>query len=165
MDTVPDFWRTEVYHALSVHFPIVLLLLATVLQVVLAFFSRGRYHSWRYMGTGLLVSGTIAVWIAIYTGSQADGIVSRKICDPTVLKAHENAAYATGYIFLAATMLNLLGWFVRRNLIKTVLHWGVPILLMVGSGYLFYTGHQGAMLVYQQAAGVYQPSGDCKEFE
>lgn len=35
---------------------------------------------------------------------------------------------------------------------------------MIGSGILIYTGHLGATLVYQQAAGVHIPSEDCSEF-
>lgn len=165
MDQIPDFWRTEVFHPLSVHFPIVLLLLATALQVVLTFLPREKYRAWWYMGTGLLVLGTISAWIAIYTGSQADGIVSRQICDPTVLKAHENAGYTTGYLFLIASIMQLGWWFIRHQQIKNLLRWVLPIMMVVGAGYLTYTGHQGATLVYQQAAGVYQPSDDCKEFE
>jgi uncharacterized protein (DUF2237 family) len=38
------------------------------------------------------------------------------------------------------------------------------ILSLVGSGFLIYTGHLGASLVYQQAAGVHIPSDDCSEF-
>ena len=34
MDQLPDFWRTEVFHPLSVHFPIVLLLLATLFKFI-----------------------------------------------------------------------------------------------------------------------------------
>jgi len=40
----------------------------------------------------------------------------------------------------------------------------ILILVITGSGFLSYTGHLGAGLVYQQAAGVYTPSEDCNEF-
>jgi putative Mn2+ efflux pump MntP len=51
---------------------------------------------------------------------------------------------------------------------KSIKFWqGVKIavvLALVGSGFLAYTGHLGATLVYQQAAGVHIPSEDCHEF-
>jgi uncharacterized membrane protein len=162
---VPDFWRTAVWHPLSVHFPIVLLLLASGMQVTLSFFRDAHCRSWRMMGTGLLVLGTATAWLAIYTGSLADGIVSRELCDPTVLKDHENTAFTTGYVFLAAVVINLIWWWLPHQKLKSLLKWVLAIVLLAGSGFLMYTGHKGATLVYQQGAGVYQPSEDCVEFE
>jgi len=160
MTELPDFWRTEVFHPLSVHFPIVLLLMATLFKLISLWSSK---ITWDHGGRLLLLLGVIGIWIAIYTGNLADGIVSRQLCDPTVLKEHENFAYTTAWIFTAALIIELLMRYI--DLVKTRIISIILVLLMfAGTGTLMYVGHLGAQLVYQQAAGVNIPSGDCAEF-
>lgn len=162
MEQVPEFWRTEVYHPLSAHFPVALLLVALLFKLVALGFKK---EVWILGGTVLLILGTIGIWIAIYTGNLADGIVSRKICDPTVLKEHQNMAYVTAWLFTASALLELLKFLKSGLIIQKRLLTIFSILIMaVGSGFLIYVGHLGANLVYQQGAGVYHPSGDCAEF-
>ncbi|MDX1544176.1 MAG: DUF2231 domain-containing protein [Christiangramia sp.] len=160
MTEIPEFWRTEVYHPLSVHFPIVLLLMATLFKLIGLWSSR---ITWEQGGRFLLILGVIGVWIAVYTGDMADGIVSRELCDPTVLKDHENFAIITAWIFTAALGLELLTGYIDLFKTKT-LSVILVLILFAGSGTLTYVGHLGAQLVYQQAAGVYVPSEDCAEF-
>lgn len=162
MDRIPDFWRAEVWHPLSVHFPIALLIFATVSYILSLFIKEQK--AWSFMAKVLLIFGVLAAWIGIYTGNMADGAVSRKICDPTVLKDHEIGAYTLSIIFSAALALFVVADF---NLIKKsrkILQFVILGLLLVGSGFLVYTGHLGATVVYQQGAGVYHPSSDCSEF-
>lgn len=160
MDQIPDFWRTEVFHPLSVHFPIVLLLLATLFKLISLWSSK---ITWDHGGRVLLVLGVIGVWISIYTGNLADGIVSRQLCDPTVLKEHENFAYTTAWIFTIALLIELISNYV--DLLKTKITSIILFLMLLsGSATLTYVGHLGAELVYQQAAGVNVPSEDCSEF-
>lgn len=165
MDQVPDFWRAAVWHPLSVHFPIVLLIFATLARMVVFFLSDSHKTHWLYMSRFMLYAGVLAAWVGVYTGDLADGAVARSLCDPTVLKSHENAAYALSWLFSVAVLLDLFavlpaafrryGWW-REALIL--------LLLLVGSGYLVYAGHLGASIVYQQGAGVYHPSANCREF-
>lgn len=160
MNEIPEFWRTEVYHPLSVHFPIVLLLMATLFKLIGLWSSK---ITWEQGGRFLLILGVIGVWISVYTGDLADGIVSRELCDPTMLKDHENFAFITAWIFSAALVIELLISYI--DLFQTkMLSLILVLVLLVGSGTLAYVGHLGAELVYQQAAGVYVPSEDCTEF-
>jgi len=160
MTELPDFWRTEVFHPLSVHFPIVLLLMATLFKLINLWSTKS---TWDQGGRFMLLLGVIGIWIAIYTGDLADGIVSRQLCDPTVLKEHENFAYTTAWIFTGALVVELLMRYI--DLIKTRLLSVILVLsMLVGTGFLMYVGHLGAELVYQQAAGVNIPSQDCTEF-
>jgi uncharacterized membrane protein len=162
MEEIPDLWRTEVFHPLSVHFPIAFLIAAVVFKIVALKYSR---EIWELGGTVLLVAGVITLWIAVFTGDLADGIVSRKICDPTVLKDHENMAWTTAWLFSAGMGIDLLmrlKYPVFRNIGFKLL---MILLLVSGTGTLTYTGHMGVTLVYQQAAGVYVPSSNCAEFE
>lgn len=162
MQEIPDFWRTEVLHPLSVHFPIALLIVALLFKVIALQYRR---EVWERGGTVLLILGVVTIWIAILTGDLADGIVSRKLCDPTVLKAHENMSWNAAWLFTGGLVVDLvrqLKYPVFRNLLFKFL---MILLLATGTGTLIYTGHLGATLVYQQAAGVNVPSGDCAEFE
>ncbi|MCM8571130.1 hypothetical protein NE848_17170 [Gramella jeungdoensis] len=160
MSEIPEFWRTEVYHPLSVHFPIVLLLMATLFKLIGLWSSK---ITWEQGGRFLLFLGVIGIWISVYTGNLADGIVSRELCDPTMLKDHENFAVITAWIFTVALGADLITSYV--DILKTKAVSVILVIgLLVGCGTLTYSGHLGAQLVYQQAAGVYVPSDDCAEF-
>ncbi|GEO05451.1 hypothetical protein AAE02nite_31150 [Adhaeribacter aerolatus] len=161
----PSFWRTEIWHPLTIHFPIALLLLATITKLTALLLRENSAAFWHRTGAYLLYAGCLTAWLSIYTGGLADGIVSRKICDPTVLKDHEIAAYNLAYLFSAATVLELC---LRLNLIKfkaNVLRLVVALLMLTGSGFLVYAGHLGARVVYQQAGGVLVPTGDCAGYK
>ena len=162
MEQIPEFWRTEVFHPLSVHFPIALLAAAFIFKLVSL---RYRREVWDLGGTILLVVGVVGLWIAVYTGNLADGIVSRKLCDPTILKEHENMAWLAGWIFSAGLAIDLVRMIKFPFFKKTFILLLVVFTLLGGTAVLSYTGHLGATLVYQQAAGVYVPSGNCAEFE
>ena len=162
MAEIPDFWRTEVYHPLSVHFPIVLLLLAFIFKL---FALKYKRELWETGGTLMLVLGVLGIWIAIYTGDLADGIVSRQLCDPTILKDHENMAYLSAYIFSGSLVVDLAAYFRISFFRKTLVNLILVLALAAGTGVLMYVGHLGATLVYQQAAGVNVPSENCTEFE
>lgn len=160
------FWRTETWHPLSVHFPITLLLVST-LAMMISFFVKSEYkRHWQNAARLLLFAGCLTAWIAIYTGDMADGVVARKICDPTVLKDHEIAAFAMTYLFTAAAVIHILSRFsFIKSLLKAYSFYIAFVLMLIGSGYLVYAGHLGATLVYQQGAGVYKHSVDCSEYE
>ncbi|MCA1761798.1 MAG: DUF2231 domain-containing protein [Cryomorphaceae bacterium] len=147
---------------MSVHLPIGVLAIALLFKLISGFRAGS---TWKTGGSVLLYIGTAGAWVAIYTGDLADGIVSRELCDPTILKDHENGAYITAWLFTAASIIDLLTFLGSRILKKTHFTWLVILLMTVGTGFLGYVGHLGATLVYQQAAGVYTPSDDCAEFE
>lgn len=162
MNSLPDFWRTEIWHPLSVHFPIAILLFATVFGLV-SFFIKNE--KWKELSYTLLVIGTVSSWITVYTGNLADGVVGRNLCDPTVLENHESGAYTVAWLFTASSVFALIDYRNLFNKFKSYLRLLIILLMLIGSSFLTYTGHLGAELVYQQAAGVYTPSEDCSEFE
>ncbi len=161
MNQLPDFWRTEIYHPLTVHLPLVALILATFFIIISLFIKRSH---WFKMGSLLLIIGTIGAWIAVYTGNMADSVVAREICDPTVLESHENTAYLVSWIFTAASAAIIINYFLKANKLIKLAKTFILILSITGSAFLVYQGHLGSTLVYQQAAGVYVPSEDCDEF-
>lgn len=158
--------RTEVWHPLTVHFPIGLLVIATLIGTATLFLNPERKKSWVKTCTIILLIGTLGAWVSVYTGDLADGIVARKLCDPTQLKEHEIAAFNVAYLFSGASLIHLL---LLRPAIKANLKrilFNISILLMVvGMGYLVYTGHLGASLVYEQGAGVNKPTADCAGYQ
>lgn len=184
MESLPSMWRTELWHPLVVHFPIALLLVGTLFRLgggATVFAGASRFAFLRPAGRALLVLGTVGAWGAVYTGSLADAIVVRSLCDPTVLESHESLAYRAAYLFsgcVAADVALLAArrWLVsgpepsrasfrgtgllRRGLLLAVLG-----LALAGSATLTYVGHLGSKLVYQQAAAVNQPADDCAAFE
>lgn len=155
-----EFWRTAVYHPLTVHFPIVLIILATLFKLLSLFKAQFKITAIILIGLAL-----VTTWLAYYTGDLADGEVSRQLCDPTVLKTHENYALYLGYLISAVSIIEMISTFKLVKLKVSILNSITVVLLFLSCGILTYVGHLGAQLVYNQAAGVNIPSEDCREFE
>lgn len=162
---IPSMWRTELWHPLSVHFPIAILTLAAICGVFFLLLARRSFAPFlRFTTSLLLISGTLLFWAAYFTGDMAYEVVVRTICDPNVLKDHLFWANITGAIFSAAAVLDIARRFIPT--IRTTVFTSVIVLLLVaGTATISYVGHLGATVVYQQAGGVYVPSGNCGEFE
>lgn len=159
------FWRTEIWHPLSVHYPIALLIVATLMKLIALILKKGQKETWQKAGSALLYAGCLAAWVSIYTGNMADSIVARKICDPTVLKSHQIAANNVAYLFSAAVIIDLMVVIkLIRNKLLFIARYFIILLMLAGTGYLIYAGHLGATLVYQQGAGVHKPALDCSDY-
>lgn len=161
MDQIPTLWRQEVWHALSVHLPIVTLLLSSVFAVLWAFVKGSQNNFFKKSTVVMLFLGVIGAWISIYSGEFAYDVVGREICDPQVLKDHMYWAYFSAYVYSGGlAVLIVYFFFIKRQILK-YLH---SLILLLGLAALLYSGHLGASLVYNQGAGTYRPSGDCSEF-
>lgn len=159
-------WRKELWHPLSVHFPIALLLIATISFVICFFIKIDRRKPFHIGVFGLLIVGSLSAWLSLYTGDLADGIVSRKICDPTILKNHQLSAQTMTYLFTSASVIFILFLFnFFKDLLNRILRYLILVLMFIGSGFLIKSAHLGASLVYQQGAGVYNHTGNCDEYE
>ncbi|WPP50740.1 DUF2231 domain-containing protein [Catalinimonas niigatensis] len=165
MNEIPSMWRTELWHPLSVHFPIAILSLAAVIGMAYLLFKKKDCAPYlRFTLSLLLWCGVVLFWIAFYTGQEAYSVVVRQICDPRVLKSHLFWAYIAGTSFSLAALLDVMVRLVSLKF-KSWITFGAIVLMLGGTICITYVGHLGARLVYQQAAGVYQPSEDCIEFE
>lgn len=121
-------------------------------------------HQLAKFNLGLLVVGLLGCGFAIYTGNIEDGRVSRQLCDPTVLKDHENFAYYLLYAFIINGFLWTFKIFILPGSYKILLAVCIFLSSIAGLSFLVYVGHKGASLVYEQAAGVDVPDKDCKDF-
>lgn len=170
--TIPSLWRTELYHPLIVHLPIGILLLGSACGL----FTEVRRYRTTAAGDDrvlrlMLIPGAALAWCAIYSGTLAEDVVNRTICDPTVTHSHRDLAFIAAYIFTAAAIIAT----IRAPLLSRItdgskaaarsVSAALILLLAAGSFYLVSAAHLGASLVYLQAAGVYHPSESCKEFE
>ena len=108
MEKIPGMWRTELLHPLFVHFPVALLIVAAIVVVL---FRLNLLHKWNHQLASsslmLLIPGTILAWVSVYTGTLADNVVGREVCDPTVLEDHERFAYITAYLFTGVTIIEI----------------------------------------------------------
>ncbi len=158
-------WRSELWHPLTAHFPLGLLLLAPFIALAWVIWNKHFISNYLLFTHSLLLwVGTLFLWITVYSGEIAYGTEVRRICDPTVLKDHLRWAYISGAFFSLAVVLDALrwNWKTKKN---ALLIYTVIINMVMGAAALSYVGHLGARLVYQQGAGVYHPSEDCAEFE
>jgi len=146
------------WHPLTVHFPIAFLSLSSLVGIYLVIKPNNTLSLYNL---GLLSLGLLGLGISIYTGNQEEGKVARVICDPTVLKTHQNFAYYTLYayvLFLAGSVFMLIQ---RQKIYKSICAAILILSSIAGLSGLVYVGHLGASVVYDQAGGVTIPQEDC----
>lgn len=164
---LPNFWRQEIWHPLTVHLPVTVLSLAAAFRIGHGLLAR-RHPGLAFLDPAarlLLLIGVAGAWVAVYTGNLAHDVVNRTLCDPEAVFAHEEWAERASILFSIAAALDLLLWRLRtipRRRLAELFQYAV---LAAATALLIQAGHLGASLVYQQGAGVYHPSAECTEFE
>lgn len=167
---IPSLFRAELWHPLTIHFPIGLLIVGTLLRILGVAFQRRLL----FLDASRLIIflGTLSAWVAWYTGGIAEEEVNSKLCDPTLTHLHGDYAFYVTLIFSTVAIIDIAAYFGRTRGITSL--WSLSsktanVLLVLicaaGAGLLGYVGHLGAGLTYNQAAGVYVPSPQCTEFE
>lgn len=165
MTSVDFIGRTELYHAVSIHFPIALLSLSAVTGLLYFVLRKKKIAAHlRFTTSFLLWIGFGCFWLSFYTGNSAYPIVVRELCDPTVLKDHLYWVQVSGYLFGGAFLADVAYHFLRQKRFKTVANSVTLIGLLIGTATLAYAGHLGANVVYEQAGGVNVPTADCDGF-
>ncbi|NBW80444.1 hypothetical protein EBR21_01700 [bacterium] len=176
--------RVELFHPLVVHFPIALLLTGSLARLLLLFFEKrefGKNLRWIFLWSWTLGSlGSIAAYLS---GEEAEDVVNKMICDPTITHDHSDFALYTlclawAVLIIAAVRLFLSGRLKEkieksvlrapngfRNLVRGVLV-GEIIAVAATVGLLVWTGHLGGKLVYEQGAGYLRtPNENCSNAE
>jgi uncharacterized membrane protein len=143
-DWIPNF------HPLIVHFPIALLVVAVVLEI---FALVVKKPSWMQRMVLLVYGlGTAGLLAAYLSGRQAVDTVSISGDAVPVAASHEEWALYTLIYFCVLTSVRLGLWWKEMDK-----GWTMSVLVvpgLIGIGLLWYTGEQGAELVYKHGVGV-----------
>ena len=141
-------------HPLVVHFPIALLLVATVIEIVNLFLKKDYLSK---MGTVLVVLGVISGFVTLVTGEPAEEFAFDKwgkgIFDTVEL--HSLLASISVWLFVIVAVVKLFGkrFKLNKNLITAL----VIVFSIAGSTTLAITGHLGGKIVYQHEQLTSQP--------
>lgn len=174
--------RVELFHPMVVHFPIALLLTAALARCVLLFLESreiGVKFRWIYFWSWTL--GSLGLIASYLSGEEAEDVVNKIICDPTITHDHADFAFyalwlSLGTLLLSALRLGLAGR-LKEKIAKAVLHApksfaaltrgvlvGEILTLLATLGTLVWTAHLGGTLVYEQGAGYLRtPNEQCDE--
>jgi uncharacterized membrane protein len=134
------------YHPLVVHFPIVLLLLAVVFQLLSFFFYKNEFSLVTLM---LLIVGVITAWLASNTFHPDSGELAGKAKE--ILETHERMASFTWWISLIALLIKIPSHFFLKRIWWMEI--AVTLLLITSAVTVSIAGHHGAKLVYMQGIG------------
>ena len=135
-------------HPALVHFPLVLLLVSVLLEA-LGFLRRDSRFAWA--AQILLLLGTTGTLFAFVAGNFAEVWAARDGIPQDPMEFHELLATITSWTFVFLTAARLfLGVGKKRGWMAAYL-----VAASLACGLLVYTGHKGAMLVYNHGAGVH----------
>lgn len=134
-------------HPVLVHFPIALLLLAVALEAT-GFFIRNERLAWT--ARLILLLGIVSTLFTFVCGNFAEIWAARSGISQEALEFHEFLATITSWLFVGLT-----AWRLWMNA-QTRRFWrGLWILAATGACILLgFTGHYGAMLVYEHGAAI-----------
>lgn len=145
--TLKDFPRL---HPLVVHFPIVFIILAFIIQII-SFFVYKKQLSW--VTLFLIVLGFIGAYVAsnIFHGGDPDLSTLSTIARENFEK-HEQYAHYTVWISGIAALVKIISHFIFKRKLWTEI---IAVILMAGAVYtITITGDMGARLVHIDAIGV-----------
>jgi len=148
---IPD-WVPNI-HPLLIHFPIAILIIAVVFDVLALVAPNKWWHP--TTATILYAIGTVSTFVAYYSGQEAGEYL--KLSKPAleVLNHHSQLALYTLLFFSFYITVRLaLTW--NRDTIKRALHIGLIIGAFAGLGLLYATAEHGGELVYGYGVGTGQ---------
>jgi hypothetical protein len=113
-----------------------------------------------HMTVILIIVTACSGWLSVVTGNWEDAEVGSTLCDPTVLKSHENFSNNAMIIYSVAAGMYVLSLIRFQRLLQ----WLCALLILSSTALMLYSAHLGGKLVYEQAAGVNVPAKDCRGF-
>lgn len=136
-------------HPLIVHFPIAMLLLGVIAQIV-AFWKRDFFDKLAtYLFTGGLITG-IAAYVSGEEGERFAKI--RFGATKSLIETHAALALATLLVFGVIAALKLIRSIRQIRAVSAV----VLVLSLIGGGLIAATGHYGGKIVYNPEGAVQQ---------
>lgn len=139
-------------HPALVHFPIVLILLGTIVAIVAAATVRWNL---RWAAAAILALGAIGAVVAAGTGEEEGEAIDQTPAVSALLEQHAQWAERTEVVAIAAAILAVAAvvgtrWRLARHGLGVV----SAVAAIAASVCVFETGHRGGQLVYRHAAGV-----------
>lgn len=133
-------------HPLVVHFPIVLIIIATAFQLLSFFVYRNEFS---FATVILLTLGAISTWLAsTIFHAHPEALVGKA---SEIFETHELMAEFTKWLSTIAIVLKLFShFFLKRKWWTEAL---VALLLITSTVTVSIAGHHGAMLVYMEGIG------------
>ncbi len=139
----------ETLHPISVHFPIALILTATLISL-LAVVIKSRRKDLLVVLYWVMIIGAFSTLISLFTGLYESGQVVHNNIIHEIMEIHELLGYVISAVFVVLTL-----WvFVRNKKLKARELYFVSALLVVTSAILVYSAYLGGQMVYEQGAGV-----------
>lgn len=148
MQFIPD-WAPNI-HPMIVHFPVVLLMIAVLFDVIGLFFT--KFDWLKKSALFLYFLGTIAAVVAFLTGRAASDGLNIPANVINAVNDHADWAEITLWFFSIYTIIRLLIGYFSKSLKKVIV---IPIVLLglLGIYFLYQTGDHGAKLVFGYGLG------------
>ncbi len=139
------------YHPLAVHFPIVLLIVAAIIQLIALFSENKILH---YLVAGITIFGFIGAYVASSILHPHTVPISPAATD--LLESHERFASYTIWLAGLASALKLFALFKKKKVIEIA----TALILLITAISVSIAGHHGAGLVHKFGIG---PKGNYLE--
>lgn len=136
-------------HPKIVHFPVALLLSASLFALLALLFNKNRKVFLEVLQWNLIV-GVLSAVITIISGLIAEKSLVHNKEIHEIMEWHESLAWIFSILFLISLVWLLL----RKPKIKKPELMILTLLLIVSSGLLAYGAHLGGKMVYEEGAGV-----------
>ncbi len=136
-------------HPMIVHFPIALLIVGFLFDLIGTFFKKEFYSN---AGFYLLILGTLGVIAAYFSGDLAGDGISEVGALKQALETHESAAQLSLWLMVIASVVRI--GFVVLKKYAGVFKWVALGLFFIGVLSIARTGYYGGELVFKHAAGV-----------
>ncbi len=136
-------------HPMIVHFPIALLIVGFLSDLIGAFFKKEFFSK---AGFYLLILGTAGVIAAYFSGNIAGDGVSEAGALKQALENHEEAAELSLWLMVIVSVVRI-GIVVFKKY-TGIFKWAAIVLFLVGILSIARTGYYGGELVFKHAAGV-----------
>jgi uncharacterized membrane protein len=134
------------FHPLVVHFPIVMLMMAFVFQIISFFYFKKEFGRTTLI---LLALGVITAWLSMHSFHADTGLLKGKAA--VIFAAHERMASYTWWFALVALLTKIASDFLLLR--KWWIESASAVLLGGAAVFVAITGHLGAQLVYTQGIG------------
>jgi len=136
-------FSTSHLHPMIVHFPVALIIVGFLADVIFLFFKNEKCLS--KTGFYLMILGTIAAIAAwstghLFTNEPQQGAILE------VFEKHESAALITMLVMIIGSVIRL--WLVLKKKEDSVLKWVVFGLYFLGFAAVAYTGFMGGTMVF-----------------